>query len=110
MTFKEWVIIREMTSTSCIAGFSRMTLPMVRRMWPMDWGSWKDDRKKKKKPLEQPQVKESSDPRDGAKCPECGSENTMGARTTKNDDNGKFISFANTHCRDCDNGFCLKIN
>ena len=58
MKFKEWMQIQEVgTSTSCIAGFSRMTLPMVRRMWPMEWGSWKEDRKKKK-PLEEPQVKE----------------------------------------------------
>jgi len=59
MKFKEWMQIQEVgTSTSCVAAFSRITLPLVRRLWPMDWGSWKDDRKKKKKPLEQPQVKE----------------------------------------------------
>lgn len=57
--FKEWVQVREsMTSTACIATFSRPALPMVRRVWPVDWGSWKEDRKKKKH-YEQPQVKES---------------------------------------------------
>lgn len=59
MKFKDWMLQEVGTSTSCIAGFSRITLPLVRRVWPMDWGSWHEDRKKKKKPLEQPQVKES---------------------------------------------------
>lgn len=60
MRFKEWMLQEVGTSTSCIAGFSRITLPLVRRVWPMDWGAWHEDRKKKKKPLEQPQVKESA--------------------------------------------------
>lgn len=60
MKFKEWIQIQEVgTSTSCVAGFSRITIPLVHRMWPTDWGSWKEDRKKKK-PLEQPQVKEDN--------------------------------------------------
>lgn len=58
MRFKEW-FNETMTSTSCIAGFSRPALPMVYRTWPSEWGAWKDE-KKKKKPLQQPQVKESS--------------------------------------------------
>lgn len=57
MRFKTW--LETMTSTSCIAGFSRQTLPMLRRVWPMDWGKWQDERKKKKKPMEQPQIKEN---------------------------------------------------
>lgn len=59
MKFREWLNLKEtMTSTSCVAGFSRIALPMQRRLWPMDWGAWHSDRKKKKKPMEQPQVKE----------------------------------------------------
>lgn len=58
-TFGQWRQIREtMTSTSCVAGFSRIALPMSRRVWPMDWGKWHNDRKNKKKPMEQPQVKD----------------------------------------------------
>ena len=59
MRFKEWMIQEVGTSTSCIAGFSRITIPMVRRTWPTDWGNWYQDRKKKK-PLKQPQVEESA--------------------------------------------------
>lgn len=36
MTFKEWLLKETGTSTSCIAGFSRMTLPMVTRTWPVE--------------------------------------------------------------------------
>jgi hypothetical protein len=59
MRFKEW-LNETMTSTSCIAGFSRPALPMVYRTWPPEWGNWREDRKKKKKPIEQPQVKEDT--------------------------------------------------
>lgn len=56
MKFKQW--LETMTSTSCIAGFSRPCLPMVTRTWPNHWGAWKDEKKKIKK---QPQVEESKD-------------------------------------------------
>lgn len=110
MKFREWLQIREtMTSTSCIAGFSRPIGAMQRRLWPIDWGGWYSDRKKKKKPLEQPQVKESSDPREGSTCPHCGSTDTVGARSVEKDQDGKFVAFANAHCRGCDNGFGFKF-
>ena len=52
MTFKEWMKLQEVgTSTGSVAGFSRMTIPMVRRQFMPHWGE--DDpfftKKKKKK-------------------------------------------------------------
>jgi len=54
MTFKEWFKLQEVgTSTASIAGFSRMTLPMVRRQFVMALGEqdpfFKKKKKKKKK-------------------------------------------------------------
>ena len=55
MKFKEWLLMKEVgTSTSCIAGFSRIAIPMVTRTWPSY--AMSDEKKKKRK--EQPQVKE----------------------------------------------------
>jgi hypothetical protein len=55
-TFSEWLQLRETaTSTGDIAGFKRMTLPMVTRQWVGHWGD--EDpffkKKKKKKNLEE---------------------------------------------------------
>lgn len=47
MKFKDWLLKEVGTSTSCIAGFSRMALPMSRRMWPIEV---EEKDKKKKKP------------------------------------------------------------
>ena len=54
MNFKEWLELKEtMTSTSAIAGFSRMSIPLVRRITPgefsMDHGQDEFFNKKKKK-------------------------------------------------------------
>jgi hypothetical protein len=58
MRFKDFI---EMTSTANIAGYKRITLPLVRRMWPSevedietDYYDWQ----KKKKPYRVPQVDE----------------------------------------------------
>ena len=52
--FKDWFQLDEVgTSTSCIAGFKRITFPLVTRQWPTES---EDD--KKKKPYKQPQVEE----------------------------------------------------
>ena len=52
MKFKEW-LNETMTSTGDVAGFARMSIPLVRRKWV----DVKDDKKKKIKM--QPQVKEN---------------------------------------------------
>jgi hypothetical protein len=63
--FKEFLELSEAgTFTNSIAGFSRMTIPLVRRIWPPQFGTdWGQDiesgRKKGKKPYAQPQVKEN---------------------------------------------------
>lgn len=54
MDFKEWLKLQEVgTSTGSVAGFSRMTIPMVRRQFMPHWGE--DDpfftKKKKKKEM-----------------------------------------------------------
>jgi hypothetical protein len=51
MNFKEWLKLDEAgTSTACIAGFSRMTIPLVRRA---NLGAWAEEdpffKKKEKK-------------------------------------------------------------
>lgn len=97
-SFQNWV--ETMTSTNCIAGFSRITIPMIKRSWP-NWDSWK----KKKKVYEQPQVKETNDPRCGCVCPHCGSKKTEGARCVEKDKDGNFVKYANTICNCCGNGF-----
>lgn len=62
MRFKDWIQTEAMTSTNCVAGFSRIAIPLVFRQWPpaiaadLECGR-KDKKKKKVKP--QPQVKES---------------------------------------------------
>jgi hypothetical protein len=45
MRFKDWMVWGEMTDTSCIAGFSRITLPLVTRMFdpPVIWDINPDD-------------------------------------------------------------------
>jgi hypothetical protein len=57
--FKEFFYQEAMTSTANIAGFARITLPLVTRQWvpEMDWGQPKKKRKQKVK--DQPQLKES---------------------------------------------------
>lgn len=50
MTFKDWLMKEVGTGTNSIAGFSRITLPLVTRKWP--------DEGKEKKKKKQPQVEE----------------------------------------------------
>lgn len=45
-----------MTSTSCIAGFSRIAIPLVRRLWPSEEAV--DSKKKRKKSYRVPQIEE----------------------------------------------------
>ena len=53
-SFKEWMHIKEVsTSTGDIAGFQRIAIPLVRRMYPNEITF---ETKKKKKPYKQPQV------------------------------------------------------
>lgn len=57
MRFKDWLLKEISTSTSCIAGFSRMTLPLVKRTWPIEIASQLDGPgEKRKKKVKQPQV------------------------------------------------------
>ncbi len=60
MRFKDWLLKETGTSTSCIAGFSRMTLPLVTRQWPLEVAFQMEvpNGKRKKKPKDQPQVKD----------------------------------------------------
>lgn len=61
MRFKEW-FLKEMTSTANIAAFKRMSIPLVRRVWPPSIATMFDQNppgKKKKKVYKQPQVEES---------------------------------------------------
>jgi len=60
MKFKEWLIKEVGTSTGDIAGFRRITLPMVRRMYPPEIAMMyaKDPPGKKKKVYKQPQVQD----------------------------------------------------
>lgn len=63
MTFKEFIDYQEsMTSTSCIAGFSRIALPLVRRVWPTEVEVTDEDGKKRKKknPYKVPQIDEQA--------------------------------------------------
>lgn len=63
MTFKEF-IATEMTSTGDIAGFSRISIPLVTRTWmpdvvfDMEEPTVNYPKRKKKKVYQQPQVKE----------------------------------------------------
>jgi hypothetical protein len=54
MRFKTWLMQEVGTYTNCIAGFKRITLPMVYRTWPTD------DLNKKRR-YRVPQVEESYD-------------------------------------------------
>lgn len=58
MKFKDWLIKEAGTTTGDIAGFRRMTLPLVRRMWPPEIATMyaNDPPGKKKKLYKQPQV------------------------------------------------------
>lgn len=47
-----------MTSTANIAGFSRITLPLVTRIWPTDVAEMIEDGKKRKKGYRVPQLDE----------------------------------------------------
>lgn len=64
MTFKEFIMKEAMTSTSCVATFSRITLPMVTRMyppavmWDMNNDKVEDEKKGRKRVKKQPQVEE----------------------------------------------------
>lgn len=62
MKFKDFILKEVGTSTSCIAGFPRMTIPLVRRVWPPELGGeWPEDsdkKKGKKKVYKQPQVED----------------------------------------------------
>lgn len=50
MRFRDWMKMQEtMTSTGCIAGFSRIALPLSRRMWPTDHSEEEKKEPKKKK-------------------------------------------------------------
>ena len=63
MRFKKWMNLQEVgTSTSCIAGFSRIAIPLVTRQWPSQVTMMfeKDPPPKSKKIKKQPQVEESS--------------------------------------------------
>lgn len=55
MRFKEWLMSEMGTSTADVAGFSRICIPMVRRMWPTDGLA------RKRKQYKVPQVKEYYD-------------------------------------------------
>jgi len=53
MDFKEWLKLHEVgTSTGSVAGFSRMTIPMVRRQFMPHWGENDPFFTKKKKKKE----------------------------------------------------------
>jgi hypothetical protein len=56
MRFKDF--IESMTSTADVAGFSRIAIPLVRRVWPTEV-EVDGEKKKKKNPYRVPQVDES---------------------------------------------------
>ena len=61
MKFKEWFELQETgTTTSCIAGFRRITLPLVKRVWPGEVATMFDENPPKKKKVRQPQVEEAN--------------------------------------------------
>jgi len=58
-TFDEWMQLKETgTSTGDVAGFQRIAIPLVRRIFPSEITFDTKDKKKKQKPYMQPQVKE----------------------------------------------------
>jgi hypothetical protein len=54
--FKDWFVNEEGTSTADIAGYSRITIPLVRRSFVTDFG------KNKKKKYRVPQLEENKKP------------------------------------------------
>ena len=62
MRFKEFLLKEVGTSTGDIAGFRRIAIPMVRRMWPPSVATMfeEDPPPKKKKIKAQPQVEEGT--------------------------------------------------
>lgn len=48
MRFKDWFYSESLTSTGDIAGFSRIVLPLVRRVWTADLSDMDEDEPKKK--------------------------------------------------------------
>lgn len=52
----------------------------------------------------------NADPRFGAKCPHCGSHDTIGARAAKMSADGSYLGPANTACNGCGNGFSVDID
>lgn len=50
MNFKEWLLKEIGTSTGCIATFSRISIPLVRRTWPFEED---DDKRKKRKKIKE---------------------------------------------------------
>lgn len=56
-TFEDWIQLKETgTSTGDVAGFQRIAIPLVRRIFPNEITF--ETKKKKKKPYRQPQVEE----------------------------------------------------
>ena len=65
MKFKDFLLQEIGTSTGDVAGFRRMSLPLVKRMWPPNIAAMVSENPpvapgKKKKPFMQPQVKENA--------------------------------------------------
>jgi hypothetical protein len=62
MNFKKWMQLQEVgTSTGDVAAFSRISIPMSRRMWPPSVATMFDQSppgEKKKKIKKQPQLEE----------------------------------------------------
>jgi len=59
MRFKEFLLKEVGTSTGDIAGFRRIAIPLVRRMWPPNISMMFDEKPPGKKIKMQPQVKEA---------------------------------------------------
>ena len=68
LNFKQW-FNETMTSTSCVAGFARRTIPMVSRDWMPFFGE--EPNTKKKKEYRQPQVEEQSLSEQSLQCQKC---------------------------------------
>lgn len=81
MNFKEWMKLQEVgTSTGSVAGFARMTLPMVRRQFMPHWGEGDPFfTKKKKKVLKETLDTSMFDPK----------EIKMGMKVEKEHDGGE---------------------
>lgn len=74
MKFKDWFLKETSTSTGDIAGFSRISIPLVTRTWAPEIVN-SIDAPKKKKIKAQPQVKESQaccqDSKNSKGCERC---------------------------------------